>query len=57
MPKLGSRELLLLLIGLDEDGSSRGSVSGITRLQKFLFLLEQEAGVQPTGTGFEFQPL
>ena len=55
MASIGSRELLLLLIGF-EDGSPRGSISGITRLQKFLYLLEKEAGVQPAGTGFEFQP-
>ena len=56
MAGIGSRELLLLLIGLDEDGGSQGSISGITRLQKFLYLLEMESGVRPTGTGFEFQP-
>ena len=55
MASIGSRELLLFLIGF-EDGSPRGSISGITRLQKFLYLLEKEAGVQPAGTGFEFQP-
>ncbi len=56
MGRIGSRELLLLLVGLDVGGGTTGNVSGITRLQKFLFLLEKEGGIRPTGEGFEFQP-
>jgi len=56
MSGIGRRELLLLLIGLDEHGSSGGSVSGITRLQKLLFLLESEGRIQPSGEGFRFEP-
>lgn len=56
MAEIGRREALLLLIGLDDKGHEAGSVSGITRLQKFLFLLEKEGGVRPKGNGFEFEP-
>jgi uncharacterized protein YwgA len=56
MPEIGRKQLLLLLIGLDADARPGGSLSGLTRLQKFLYLLEREAGVQPTGDGFEFEP-
>lgn len=56
MAQLGRRDLLLLLIGLDESGTWAGTVSGITRLQKFLFLLDEEGGIRPRGSGFEFEP-
>jgi hypothetical protein len=52
---IGRRDLLLTLIGTSEDGSITGVVNGITRLQKLLFLLEQEAGLKPTGNGFKFE--
>lgn len=55
MPEIGRKQLLLLLIGLDADARPEGSLSGLTRLQKFLYLLEREAGVQPTKNGFEFE--
>jgi len=56
MATIGRRELLLLLIGVDAKGTSAGSISGLTRLQKFLFLLERQGHVVPTGTGFDFEP-
>lgn len=56
MSKLGRRDLVLLLIGLDPDPRRNGEVSGITRFQKFLFLLEKEKGIEPTGEGFSFAP-
>jgi uncharacterized protein YwgA len=31
------------------------SLGGITRIQKFLFLLENELGLKPSGDGFEFK--
>lgn len=46
-------ELLFLGIGATSDESS-GSFGGITRLQKFIFLLEQEEGVIANGDGFNF---
>jgi uncharacterized protein YwgA len=56
MDTIGRRQLLLLLVGLEGGGGVSGIVSGITRLQKFLFLLENEEGVRPAGDGFEFEP-
>lgn len=56
MTEIGRKQLLLLLIGLDEDARPNGNLSGLTRLQKFLYLLEREAGVQPSSGGFEFEP-
>ena len=53
---MGRRELLLLLVGVDENDQLGGTVSGITRLQKFLFLLDREEQVRPSGSGFDFQP-
>lgn len=53
---LNRRDLLMALIGISEDGSVSGVVNGITRLQKFLFLLEKEGGIVPSGDGFEFSP-
>ena len=55
MPCIGSRELLLMLIGVDDRAEASESVSGITRLQKFLFLLDREEDVRPE-IGFDFQP-
>jgi uncharacterized protein YwgA len=48
--QIGRRNLLLLLVGTDP-----GGVGGITRLQKLLFLLEREEGLEPTERGFEFE--
>ena len=56
MAKVGRRELLLLLLGLDHGRASTLGIGGITRLQKLLFLLEKEAGFAPSGEGFEFTP-
>src|SRR2546423_741600 len=56
MPEIGRRDLALLLIGAGADGTLADSVGGLTRLQKYLFLLEQEGKVTPVGDGFEFVP-
>lgn len=57
MPSIGRRQLLSLLVGLTEHGDLDGSISGITRLQKFLFLLQEEAGLKELHDGgFEFEP-
>ena len=53
---ISNRELLLLLVGLDEDPERSGTVSGITRLQKYLFLLEREENIRPGAPGFGFEP-
>ena len=52
----GRRAMLLLLIGVDPSTRRSGAVSGITRLQKFLFLLDREEDVRPDDSGFGFQP-
>jgi uncharacterized protein YwgA len=49
---ISRRNLLLLLVGLDSDPAGLG---GITRLQKLLFLLEEEEGLKPTEGGYEFE--
>ncbi len=48
-----TRNLLLLLVGLDSNPSGLG---GITRLQKLLFLLEKEGDLIPTTGGYDFEP-
>ena len=44
------------MVGLAPDGSVGGGIGGITRLQKLLFLLEQEEQVVPSGDRFNFRP-
>lgn len=56
MTPANRRELLLLLVGVNDNADPSGSVSGITRLQKFLFLLDREEHIRPTDPGFSFQP-
>lgn len=53
---VGRRDLELLLIGTGRGDDLRGALGGITRLQKYLFLLEREAGVVANGDGFSFEP-
>ena len=55
MPTIGPRDLLLLLIGLDDEIPKNG-LGGITRIQKLLYLLESEEHILPTGNGFKFEP-
>jgi len=55
MTEIGSRDLILALIGLTESAASEGKINGITRLQKLLFLVEQEENITPSGTGFQFE--
>jgi uncharacterized protein YwgA len=55
--EISRRDLLLLILGTPIPRTSDGSgLGGITRLQKFLFLLEREEGLKPSGEGFEFTP-
>lgn len=55
MPPISRRDLELLFVGL-EPGSDNpsGTLGGITRFQKFLFLLEQEENIVANNDGFEF---
>ncbi len=55
MPDIGRRDLLLLLIGLD-NAEAREGLGGITRIQKLLYLLESEESIRPDGEGFRFEP-
>lgn len=52
--QIGRRNLVLLLLGIGADGKLLSGEGGITRLQKLLFLLEQEQHLTPTKDGFEF---
>lgn len=48
--------LLMLMLAVQADGTIGQGLSGLTRLQKFLFLLEHEEGIAPAAAGFEFIP-
>jgi uncharacterized protein YwgA len=55
--EISRRDLLLLLLGTPIPGTvDNAGVGGITRLQKFLFLLEREEDLRPSREGFEFTP-
>ena len=56
MPTIGTRELVMLLIGLGEGDELNESLGGMTRLQKYLYLLEKEGGVRVEGDAFHFEP-
>lgn len=49
-------QMLLLLLGLDEHGITAKGIGGITRLQKLLFLVWKEAGIEQVNEKFEFKP-
>jgi len=53
---MGSRDLVMLLISLGGNGQLDQSLGGVTRLTKYLFLLEKEGGVQAEGDAFRFEP-
>lgn len=54
--EIGRRDLLLLLLGLGSKSEVTEGLGGITRLQKYVYLLEQEERLKPSGIGFEFTP-
>lgn len=56
MPAIGSRDLVMMLIGLGASDQLNESLGGMTRLQKYLFLLEKEGGVRTEGDAFHFEP-
>jgi len=55
MLNISKHALTLILLGLDPDGGIGEGLGGITRLQKYLFLLEKEENVFPSDQGFEFK--
>jgi len=55
-PRVSKQQLLLMLLGVDGPAASKRGIGGITRLQKLLFLLWKEAGIQEVDSGFEFKP-
>jgi uncharacterized protein YwgA len=56
MAILGRRDLILLLLGVSSGNKISLGINGITRLQKFLFLLEREQNIILRQDGFEFSP-
>ena len=55
MPSISEHSLTLILLGLDPDGNIGEGLGGITRIQKYLFLLEKEGNILPSGEGYEFK--
>lgn len=53
--KTSRQSLLLLLLGIDESGITTAGVGGMTRLQKLLFLLWKEGGIEEVEEGFQFE--
>jgi hypothetical protein len=56
MGQINRKDVILLLLGIGGEGEASEGINGITRLQKFLFLLEREEGIKPDIDGFEFIP-
>lgn len=54
MSALNRRDLVLLLLGIGTPNDVGGGIGGITRLQKLLFLLEEEEDLRLKKDGFEF---
>jgi len=45
----------MFLLGETPSGLTKDGIGGITRLQKYLFLLENEEGIKPEENDFEFE--
>jgi hypothetical protein len=57
MPQLSRRDIELLVLGVgSQPGNLSRGISGLTRLQKLLYLLEAEGHVSPSADGFQFEP-
>lgn len=54
MSHINRKDLILLVLGVDLKGDLGEGINGITRLQKFLYLLEREENLKPNANGFEF---
>ena len=55
MSYISNQKMTLALLGVDPDGSISSGIGGITRLQKYLYLLTIEEKIEPSGKGFEFK--
>jgi uncharacterized protein YwgA len=55
MPSISKHHLTLLLLGVGAEGGISEGLGGITRLQKYLYLLEKEGGITSDGGNFQFE--
>ena len=46
MSNINRKDLILLVLGVDVKGDLGEGINGITRLQKFLYLLEREENLK-----------
>lgn len=53
---ISKQSLLLLLLGIEGSEVTSKGIGGMTRLQKLLFLLWKEAGIEEVDSGFQFTP-
>ena len=56
MSHIDRKIIALLMLGETEKGLTKKGVGGITRLQKYLFLLENEEGIKIDKSDFDFEP-
>lgn len=56
MGQISRKDVILLLLGVGEGVEGAEGINGITRLQKLLFLVEQEENIRTADNGFEFIP-
>jgi len=54
MSHINRKDLILLVLGVSVKDDLGEGINGITRLQKFLYLLEREENLKPNANGFEF---
>lgn len=55
MPSISKHSLTLLLLGIGSEGGISEGLGGITRLQKYFYLLEKEGGITPKEGNFQFE--
>ena len=52
---ISERNILLLMLGIGNETDIANGINGITRLQKFLFLLENEDNIKKIDCGYQFE--
>ena len=55
MSTISKRNILLLMLGIGKGSDIANGINGITRLQKLLFLLENEDYIKKIEDGYEFE--